>query len=154
MFWPKPAEAPSRIYDLLQKTHFLKVSADEADWLFGTQSAQAIAHQLPHLKGVLVTAGERGCEYCFTTLTGAKQIGGQVAGFEVDVEETTGAGDAFTAGFIHQLLHKGISCLHDEAAAREVVTFSSAMGALTTTRPGAIAALPTPSEIEVFLYLN
>ncbi|MGB3668936.1 MAG: carbohydrate kinase [Phormidesmis sp.] len=154
MFWPKPAEAPIRIYDLLQKTHFLKVSDDEAYWLFGTKSAQAIAHQLPHLKGVLVTAGQQGCHYCFPTLTGAKQIEGHIAGFEVDVEETTGAGDAFTAGFVHQLLHKGVSCLHDGAAAHEVVTFASAMGALTTTRPGAIAALPTPSEIEVFLYLN
>ncbi len=154
MFWPKPAEAPSRIYDLLQKAHFLKVSEDEAYWLFGTRSAQAIAQQLPHLKGVLVTAGEQGCDYCFSTLTGAKQVRGHIAGFDVDVEETTGAGDAFTAGFVHQLLHQGVSCLHDEAAAHAVVTFASAMGALTTTRPGAIAALPTPSEIEVFLYLN
>ncbi len=154
MFWPKPIEAPGRIYDLLQRTHFLKVSDDEARWLFGTESALAIAHQLPHLRGVLVTAGERGCQYCFATWTGAKRISGRINGFAVDVEETTGAGDAFTAGFVHQLLHKGLSCLHDERAAHEVVSFASAMGALTTTRPGAIAALPTPSEIEVFLYLN
>ena len=148
MFWPKPTEALGHIYDLLKQVHFLKVSASEADWLFGTVSAQAIARQLPHLKGVLVTVGEQGCQYCF------ERIAGNVPGVDVDVEEATGAGDAFTAGFVHQLLNKGTSCLYDEDMARQVVLYASAMGALTTTRPGAIAALPTPNEIEVFLYLN
>ncbi|MEL7511543.1 MAG: carbohydrate kinase [Cyanobacteria bacterium J06554_3] len=148
MFWPKPANAPGCIYDLLRQVQFLKVSDDEADWLFGTRSAGAIAHQLPHLQGVLVTAGRKGCQYCF------KDISGHLPAFDVDVEETTGAGDAFTAGFVHQLLQRELSALGDGDTARKIVTYASAMGALTTTRPGAIAALPTPNEIEAFLYLN
>ena len=148
MFWPKPAEAPSRIYDLIKKVNFLKVSKAEADWLFGTVSARAIAQQLPHLSGVLITAGPAGCEYCFG------DIAGTLPGFVVDVEETTGAGDAFTAGFIHQLIKRGVACLDDEESARQAVRYANAMGALTTTRLGAIAALPLPNEVEVFLYLN
>lgn len=148
MFWPNPTEAPGRVYDLLSKAQFVKVSDDEAEWLFGTGSAAAIARQLPHLSGVLVTAGAKGCQYSLMGNVGT------LPGFKVDVEETTGAGDAFTAGFVHQLLHRGPQCLKDASSAREVVTYASAVGALTTTRPGAIAALPTPSEIEVFLYLN
>ena len=62
-FWPHPAEAPGRVYDLIKQAQFLKVSTDEAEWLFGTQSAGAIARQLPHLQGVLVTAGAEGCHY-------------------------------------------------------------------------------------------
>lgn len=148
MFWPNPAEAPGRVYDLLKQVHYLKVSDDEAEWLFGTHSPQAIAQQFPHLKGVLVMAEAQGCTYCF------RQISGHVPEFKVDVEEITGAGDAFTAGFIHRLMQKGPGCLKDANIVREIVTYASAVGALTTTRPGAIAALPSPKEVEVFLYLN
>ncbi len=148
MFWPHPAQAPGQVYDLLKKVQFLKVSDDEAEWLFGTDSATAIARQLPGLKGVLITAGSKGCTYWLMGNAGA------VPGFEVDVEETTGAGDAFTAGFVHQLLQRGITCIKDSDVAREVVVYASAVGALTTTRPGAIAALPSPKEVDVFLYLN
>lgn len=148
MFWPHPAEAPGRVYDLLKKADFLKVSDEEAGWLFGTDSATAIAQQLPHLKGVLVTAGAQGCHYWLMGNAG------HVAAFEVDVEETTGAGDAFTAGFVHQLMHRGVQCLQEAELAQSVVTYASAVGALTTTRPGAIAALPFANEVEVFLYLH
>jgi len=148
MFWPHPAEAPGRVYDLIKQAQFLKVSTDEAEWLFGTQSAGAIARQLPHLQGVLVTAGAEGCHYWIMGNAGT------IPGFLVDVEETTGAGDAFTAGFVRQLMHTGVACMRDEAIARKAVVYASAVAALTTTRPGAIAALPTPKEIEVFLYLN
>lgn len=148
MFWPTPTDAPSRVYDLIKQAQFLKVSDDEAEWLFGTQSAQAIAHQLPHLEGILVTAGSKGCEYWLMGNQGA------LPAFDVDVEETTGAGDAFTAGFVHQLLQKRPTCLRDAKIARDIVRYASAVGALTTTRPGAIAALPAPNEVEVFLYLN
>ncbi|MGB7248289.1 MAG: carbohydrate kinase [Phormidesmis sp.] len=148
MFWPHPAEAPGQVYDLISKAQFLKVSDDEAEWLFGTRSAEAIAHQFPHLSGTLVTAGAKGCEYSLMGNSGV------LPAFNVDVEETTGAGDAFTAGFIHQLLLQGISGLRDAETARQVVIYASAVGALTTTRPGAIAALPSPNEVDVFLYLN
>lgn len=148
MFWPQPAEAPGRVYDLLKRVQYLKVSTEEADWLFGTVSPQAIAHQLPFLEGVLVTAGAQGCHYCLMGNSGS------LPAFEVDVEETTGAGDAFTAGFVHQLLRRGRHCLQDAATARSVIAYASAVGALTTTRAGAIAALPAPNEVQVFLYLN
>lgn len=147
-FWPHPQEAPGRVYDLLTSAQFLKVSASEADWLFGTRSPSTLSKQLPHLKGVLVTSGESGCHYAFRTVTG------YVPGFEVDVEETIGAGDAFTAGFVHQLMQQGLACLLDTSSARDAVIYANAVGALTTTRPGAIAALPTPKEVDVFLYLN
>lgn len=147
MFWNQPAEAPASIYSLIQKSQYLKISADEAEWLFATRSAIAIAQQLPHLKGVLVT-DNNSCRYWLHSNAGT------IPGFKVDIEDTAGAREAFTAGFIHQLLQKGQHCLQAADTARQVVIYASAVGALTTTRPGAIAALPTPKEIEVFLYLN
>jgi len=160
MYWPSPLDAPGRIYDLLQKAHFLKLSEDEADWLFGSVSAEVIAHQLPHLKGVLVTLVKQGCRYYFQKGLQAvapslsSGISGQVSGFNVDVEDTSGASEAFVAGFISRLIRYGPGCLLDEKLSHQVVTYACAVAALTTTRLGAIAALPTKTEIEAFLYLN
>jgi fructokinase len=69
----------------------------------------------------------------------------------MDVKDTTGAGDGFVAGFIHQLCQHGLKCLATPEAAKNVVKYASAVGALTTTKPGAIAAQPTASEVEAFL---
>lgn len=148
MFWQRPAEAPGRIYDLIKKAQFLKVSSEESEWLFGTVSPVAIARQFSHLKGVLVIAESRDVGYWLMGNSGS------LPAFDTDVEDLMGADDAFTAGFVYQLLEKGITCLREAAGARRVVSYASAVGALTTTRPGAIAALPTPKEVEVFLYLN
>ena len=71
--------------------------------------------------------------------------------FSVPVVDTTGAGDSFLAGLIHQLLIHGIQSLSNPETARAIVTYASAVGALTTTKPGAIASQPTATEVEAFL---
>jgi fructokinase len=142
VFWPDPAAAPAVIRPLLAQVNWLKLSDDEAEWLFGTRSARAISAQLPHLKGVLITAGERGCEY---------KVGDQVGylpAFKVDVEDTTGAGDSFVAGCLHQL------CQSSSLDPHGMVRYASAVGALTAVRLGAIAAQPSPAEVEAFLLLQ
>lgn len=55
-----------------------------------------------YVDGVLITAGEKGCSYCFKNDINVDI--GSIPGFKVDTIDTTGAGDAFTAGFIYQLL--------------------------------------------------
>ena len=148
MFWPNPAIAPGVIHDLLRQVDFLKLSVEEAEWLFDTDDPGEIARQLAAAKGVLVTAGEHGCAYSFSGHQG------QLPAFSVDTEDTTGAGDAFLAGFIHQLCHRGAGCLQNPVLVREIVTYAGAVGALTTTRAGAIAAQPSAKEVEAFLYLQ
>ncbi|MBE9077932.1 carbohydrate kinase [Romeria aff. gracilis LEGE 07310] len=148
MFWPQPAAAPGVIHDLLVQAQFLKLSAEEADWLFGTVSPAEIRARLPRLEGVWVTAGAEGCAYW---LAGHSD---QLPSFEVDVEDTTGAGDGFVAGLAHQLCQHGLSGLRNAQTVRQLVTYASAVGAITTTRPGAIAALPSAREVEAFLYLQ
>lgn len=70
--------------------------------------------------------------------------------FHVEAIETTGAGDGFLAGILHGLV------LHDPAKTdpsvfKELVTLASAVGALTCTSEGAIAAQPTMAQVESFL---
>jgi sugar/nucleoside kinase (ribokinase family) len=51
--------------------------------------AQVLA-KLPHLAGVLITAGGEGAAYCFAA--GKAQHSGRVPVFDVQVADTTGAG--------------------------------------------------------------
>lgn len=148
VFWRDEAEAMAKIHRLIAHADFLKLSDEEAEWLYQTADPGVIAHRLGNLEGVLVTAGERGCAY---SLGGNE---GKLSVFKVDVEDTTGAGDSFVAGFLHQLCQRGLRSLDDPAVAHQVVQYASAAGALTTLRPGAIAAQPTAAEIDAFLYLQ
>lgn len=145
VFWPHPDLAPHVIQDLLKRVDFLKLSEEEAEWLFNTTDPGAIAHKLNHCEGVLVTAGEKGCAYYLA------ENQGELPAFSVDVVDTTGAGDSFVAGFVHQLCQYGIKSLSDADTAKRIVTYATAVGALTATKPGAIAAQPTAAEVEDFL---
>ncbi len=148
MFWQDPAQAKPIIEALLPKVDFLKLSDEEAEWLFQTKDPRAIAKQLDSIEGVLITAGEEGCAYYLS------DVEGRFPAFSVEVEDTTGAGDGFLAGFLHQLCERGLNSLRDPGIVNDVITFATAVGALTTTRPGAIAAQPTPEEVSAFLSLH
>lgn len=140
MFWPQPELAQPIVLDVLKHAQMLKLSVEEAQWLFGTTHPSEIAQCLPKT-GVLVTAGEQGCFY---------QIGnhsGELQAFQVPVIDTTGAGDAFFAGFLHQCCQGKV--MQDEAVLREMIRYASAVGALATTHPGAIA--PQPADVDLFL---
>jgi len=73
---------------------------------------------------VCVTCGERGC----SILKGGQLT--QVPGFRVEIADTVGAGDAFSAGLVHGL-SQGWPI---EQSAR----FANAVGAVVASKPGAI----------------
>lgn len=145
VFWPDPALALQPIRDLLQQADFLKLSDEEAELLFETTDPGVISHRLDQTEGVLISLGERGCAYCL----GGNE--GKLPAFSVEVVDTTGAGDGFVAGFLHQVQQQGIKILEDPDAARFTAIYASAVGALTTTKPGAIAAQPSAAEVKAFL---
>ncbi|MEM7556942.1 MAG: carbohydrate kinase [Cyanobacteria bacterium P01_A01_bin.84] len=145
VFWKNPDIAPQKIRDLLSKVDFLKLSKEEAEWLFDTADPGAITYRVHGIDGVLVTDGENGCSYCL----GENE--GKLPAFAVSVVDTTGAGDSFLAGFIHQLHQRGMQSLTDKETVKEIITYATAVGALTTIKPGAIASQPTPDEVENFL---
>ncbi|MGC8782744.1 MAG: PfkB family carbohydrate kinase, partial [Anaerolineae bacterium] len=92
---------------------------------------------------LVVTAGAAGCAY-FTANTH-----GYVPGFAVEAVDTTGAGDGFVAGLLAGLLDHGLRW--DDATIEAALRLGNAVGALTTTRRGAIPALPTRAAVEQFM---
>jgi fructokinase len=157
VFWPTDAETRARkeIFRFAQRAHVVKLTDEEAEWLLNISADEALAdpslvHQcFPDALAVLVTAGSKGASYSMLGHAG------QVEPFQVNVAETTGAGDAFTAGFLHSVLEADIFGKtvpqQLEASIDKVVRFASAVGAITCTSEGAIAAQPTLPKVESFL---
>ena len=145
VFWKNPDAAPDKIRELIKKVDFLKLAKEEAELLFNTHDAGAITYRVNTLEGVLVTDGDKGCAYCL----GENED--KLPAFSVPVVDTTGAGDSFVAGFVHQLLNYGVQNLKDAEIVKKIIAYASAAGALTTLEPGAIASQPTAEEVEKFL---
>jgi len=145
VFWPDPEIAQPKIRELFKQVDFIKLSQEEAEWLFDTTDPGAITYRLNSVEGVLVTDGDKGCAYCL----GENE--GKIPGFSVPVVDTTGAGDCFLAGFIHQVCQQSITSLSDHQTVKKIITYANAAGALTTMKSGAIASQPTATEVEAFL---
>lgn len=148
IFWPDPDRAPEVIYPLLERVDFLKLAREEAEWLLGTDDPSAIAAKIDQLEGVIVTDGDRGCRYWLSEQTGA------FPAFPVAATDTTGAGDAFVAGFVRHLCETGMAALADPDEAQAAIVYASAAGALTALKPGAISAQPNHAQIVRFLQQN
>jgi sugar/nucleoside kinase (ribokinase family) len=94
----------------------------------------------------IVTLGDGGSYYQ------SANSSGHVAGVSVEAVDSLGAGDAFMAGVLACLAaHPDKTILLDERALVRALRFANAVGALTTTRYGAIPALPTRVQVETLL---
>ncbi len=144
--WPSAAMAREGILEVWPLAHVIKVSREELTFLSGEEDLTAAARRLWHdrLRLLVVTEGAAGCRY----VTAHAQ--GRVPGFRVPVVDTTGAGDGFVAGLLAGLLERE-RAWERVADLEDVLRFANAVGALTTTRRGAIPALPTRAQVEAFM---
>ncbi|XP_078433807.1 putative fructokinase-4 [Wolffia australiana] len=140
--WPSPEEARARIMSIWNKADIIKVSDVELQFLTGNDSVDdevALSLWHPSLTLLLVTLGEKGCKYY------TKDFRGTVESVTVKAVDTTGAGDAFIGSVLCKIAGDP-SALQNESKLREVLRFANACGAITTTKRGAIPALPTAPE--------
>ncbi len=131
-----------------------KISLEELTFLSGESELKAATRALWHdrLRLLVITQGKYGCRY-FTT-----EAQGRVPGFTVATVDTTGAGDGFVAGLWAGILDDkhlfdGVSGRAElrQANLEKMLRFANAVGALTTTRRGAIPALPTRDQVSKLL---
>ena len=137
-FWDSTAIAIPQIIQLLQRANYIKFAREEAELIYGKTSPLELSYRLPDAVGIFVTDGGNTCEYWLNGVVGSQPA------FVVNPVDTTGAGDAFVAGILHQL-GAGIE------SGGEIVRYAAAAGALTTLQPGAIDSQPTAAEILKFL---
>lgn len=123
----------------------IKLSLDDARHLWGATTLDAAADALEKFDPpvAIITDGSRGA----LMRVGQTRIPQDV--FAVDAIEPTGAGDAFTAGFISRMIER-----RWQGADAGDLRFAMASGALATTHPGAMDGLPTREEVLEFLNAN
>ncbi|KAH7423171.1 hypothetical protein KP509_12G042500 [Ceratopteris richardii] len=142
--WPSAEAARDGILSIWNEADIIKISEEEITFLtqggdpYSDESALKLMH--PNLKLLLVTEGQAGCRYY------TKEFKGRVPGVKVEAIDTTGAGDAFVAGILSQLV-KDFSLIKDEARLKEALKFANACGAIATTERGAIPALPDKKTV-------
>ena len=133
-----------------RSAHVVKLSDDDADWLFPGIAYETVVDTIlalgPQL--VVLTLGGDG------VLARTASASARAAAPSVNVVDTVGAGDAFGAGLLRRLWDTGRLDARavgqmDDAALADVVTFAAAVGALQCSRAGATP--PTLEEVQRFL---
>ncbi|MGE5585762.1 MAG: PfkB family carbohydrate kinase [Bacillota bacterium] len=165
--WPTPDEARSTILAAARSADIMKVSEEELAFLTGaTGVVQGLRQGVRRLRNIVaadcaivVTRGRRGCALA---PGGSAEPSLEIPGFDVRAVDTTGAGDAFVGGLLVGLIEAmgavgaaattrtALRAL-GEVEWRRALTLANAVGALCTTRLGAIPALPTAEEVWTFL---
>ncbi|MBQ6152888.1 MAG: carbohydrate kinase [Ruminococcus sp.] len=124
----------------------LKISDEELPLLTDTDDPEAGTKQLADqygIKLILLTLGAKGAYYRFGDKTGLCE------GIKVKVADTNGAGDTFFGAFLSGMARRGKydpSKLSEEEI-RELVAFANKAASITTSRSGAIPAMPTLDEV-------
>ena len=141
--WDDKAAMAAAGCEAIAGADIVKLNGEELATLSGTSDPGEGVERLwhPRLKVMPVTHGSRGAT--IHTPDWAVEIGG----FAVDVIDTVGCGDAFTASLLAGLLAVDLDRL-DRGTARDIGARASAAGAVLATRAGAMAGMPTPDEID------
>jgi len=153
MLWPKGVDPAPYIWQALALADVVKFSREEFEWLCGASGLDAAALIERLWQGpaqlVLITDGGQHPVRWYT-----RKDSGEVPTFEIEVRDSTAAGDAFVAGMLYQFTNGSGSGLALDAACAEralienSLRFAAAVGALAATRKGVFTAMPGLAEVQ------
>jgi fructokinase len=151
--WPRDADPLPPLWQALRAADVVKLAGEELAYLaaHGTGEGAALQRLLASARVVVVTDGAESLRWF------GRKLRGELPALRVPVVDTTAAGDAFVGGMLFELAERGVTAtnlehlLADETAWSQVLRFASACGALTVTRQGAFAAMPTFAEVQALL---
>lgn len=141
--WKGEEEAVKQMRKVLPFCDIVKISNEETELLTGKKTAKAAAEALIK-KGVsivFVTLGKDGAYFK------TKDVCGTVKGYSVKVADTNGAGDTFFGALLSKLAKRGNIENLTEEELREYVDFANKAASITTSRKGAIPAMPYLEEL-------
>ncbi|MEY7850663.1 carbohydrate kinase [Natrarchaeobius sp. A-rgal3] len=140
--WPDEATLRVIVRDALASVDVLKATRGELEALgFTGDSIEDVAREAlaagPHT--VLATRGGDGSLAVADDDAPWSAGAAEHSGYEADVVDTTGAGDAFVAG--------AIAAMRGGRSLEETLAFADAVGAAATTEPGAMTTLPDRAAV-------
>ena len=142
--WPSRAEAVKAMRSVLRYVDIIKVSELELQIITDSGNLlPSIAKLLNEgVKVVCITQGAKGC--IIATRKGIERF----PTFDVETIDTLGAGDSFFGAFISRIIKSGKAMDElDMDDLREFAIYANACGSLSSTKVGAIPAMPTHEEI-------
>lgn len=153
VLWPGDVDPMPWLWRALELADLVKLAREELEYLASPYDADGEAAVLKrlfdaHARCVVITDGAAPIRWY------TPQEQGRVTGYRVDAVDTTGAGDAFVGGLLHALAQRNAGAAGfahfcaDASAITQSLRFGAAVGALSVTRKGAFAAMPTLSEVQ------
>ena len=137
--WPSLEHAKRAIKETLAGADVVKVSKEELDFVVDGDAGRILD---AGARVVFVTDGAAGARVV------SRDGSFAAPAFRVDAVDSTGAGDAFCAGYLTRLVERG---RFDRDALVDAATWGAAAGAICCTGRGAIDPLPTRATLETFL---
>lgn len=139
------------VLDTIGLADILKLSEEEADFLFGASSGNTKPHitaimrhiyEAYHIPIIIITRGKHGASLYYRNSIFSSYA------YDVKTIDTTGAGDCFMGAVSYCLLQRenNINNLLDDEI-NYLLRFANAAGSLSTTKKGAIPSIPTVDEI-------
>ena len=132
----------------MKNVSLIKLAKEEAQWFFNTSNPIEISSLLVNKPSVIVTDGSNPISWLLNNHNGKS-----FAIKPLSVVDTTGAGDAFTAGLIYKLLSVELDQISKQIA-EEIIQFAIACGAHVCTGVGAIDSQPYLEDIDKLLFLS
>ena len=135
------------INSILKYVSIIKLAKEEAQWFFDSFDPLEISLMLPNRPSIVVTDGSNPVSWIMN-----KNRGSLNAISPRKIVDTTGAGDAFTAGLIYSLLTLDLDKITSTESER-VIRFAIGCGAYVCQGEGAIDSQPDYTNVEQFLSL-
>ena len=141
--WPDEGMAVRNMTEPLNMVDILKVSDEELPLLTGCTDPEKGSARLADrgVRLVLVTLGAEGAFYRFDGHTG------HVPGVPCQVGDTNGSGDTFFGAALSQLVKLDSLDQLTVPELRRILAFANKAASITTSRHGAIPAMPTLEEV-------
>ena len=132
------------VKDFLEYANTLKLAKEEAILFFESKDPLEISETILNRPDVIITDGSNPIEWFISGVKGTTEVCN-----ELTIVDTTGAGDAFLAGLISQLIT--LDSPLKEFQIQNCVKYASLCGLLTCLAEGAIKPQPDYLKVDEFI---